>query len=359
LGYEPALDGLRALAVLCVMVGHTSLLGAGADLSGADGTLGCLRGGFLGVDIFFVLSGFLITALLLNEQRQTGRISLKAFYGRRALRLLPALAVLLGACGLCVAWRLGGGDFRLVRRGILLALGCGVNTYFWVTGTHAGMLTHSWSLGLEEKFYFMWPAALCALLRWRIRRRWILLGVLAGIVASALLRAACWGSSTAVGPRLAISSLPARADNLLIGVLLALLACWGGLPRSPAGRAALRVGACGALALLAGMVWSCGPGPGVYSLAGAAAALLVAGLVAGPPRLLRAALAAPPLAWVGRISYGLYLWHVPVFCLAPLALFRPFGRGGPVILLAGALAFALSFGAAATSYYLVERPFLR
>jgi peptidoglycan/LPS O-acetylase OafA/YrhL len=359
LGQEPALDGLRALAVLCVMFAHTSLLGAGADLSGLNGTSFGLAGGFLGVDIFFVLSGFLITALLLKEHGQTGRISLRAFYGRRVLRLLPAMVVLLGAVGLCAAWRLGGGDFRPVRRGIPLALACSVNTYFVVRGGHAGLLTHFWSLGVEEKFYFLWPVVLCALLRWRLRRRWVVLGVAAGVVASALLRAACWGNDGAFGPRLAISGLPARSDNLLVGVLLALLACWRGLPRSAAWRAAWRVGAWGALALLAGLVWYCGPGPGVYSLAGAATALLVAGLVAGPPRLLRAALGAPPLAWVGRISYGLYLWHVPVFSLAPLALFRPVGPSGPAFLSAAALGFALSFGAAAASHYLVERPFLR
>src|SRR5262249_58420694 len=116
-GYEPALDGLRALAVLSVMAGHTAMLGARADLSRAGGAPTLLPGGFLGVDIFFVLSGFLITALLLKEHEETGQVNLRAFYGRRALRLLPAMVVLLAACGLCAAWRLGGGGFGPVRRG--------------------------------------------------------------------------------------------------------------------------------------------------------------------------------------------------------------------------------------------------
>jgi peptidoglycan/LPS O-acetylase OafA/YrhL len=359
LGHAPALDGLRAVAVLAVMFGHLSLVGAGANLGRMETTLGGLRGGFLGVDVFFVLSGFLITTLLVQEQQRTGRIRLRAFYARRVLRLLPALAVLLAACCLFVAWRGYSAESRPVARGVVLGLGCAVNTYFCVKTAHVGMLTHLWSLSLEEQFYFLWPVLLWGLLRWRVRRRWVVLAVLAALAASAALRHACWWSGTTMAVRVAVSSLPTRAENLLLGALLALVLCWVGLPRSAAGRVLVAAAAWGGAALLAGVLWWGVPGPGVHSLAGVASALLIAGLVAGPARPLRTVLAAAPCAWLGRVSYGLYLWHPPIFCLAPLVLYHFLGRGAAVVRLGCAAAFVLSLAAAAASYYLVERPFLR
>jgi peptidoglycan/LPS O-acetylase OafA/YrhL len=360
LGHEPSLDGLRGIAVLCVMFAHLSLLGAGADLNanGSSGLWG-LKGGFLGVDIFFVLSGFLITSLLLKEQQRKGWIGLKAFYGRRALRLLPALALVLGACCLYILLHFDAAAVHPVKWGVLMTLSCGANTYYWVRGAGLGMLTHVWSLSIEEKFYFIWPVLLCTMLRRQVRRRGMLLIVLAGIAASTLLRVACWGSGTNFVDRIAQCSLPARADNLLIGCLLAMIAGWGRLPRSRTGRALLRMAAWAAAAMLANLLWNGMPGPWTYLITGVVTALLIAGLIGGKPSLLRAVLATKPLAWIGQVSYGLYLWHVPVFALAPLVLYRFVGRSEQSIQIGCAIGFGLTFAVAAASYYFVERPFLR
>jgi peptidoglycan/LPS O-acetylase OafA/YrhL len=360
-GHEPALDGLRSVAVLVVMIGHLSLIGAGADLShlGSSGPGPCLRGGFLGVDIFFVLSGFLITTLLVKEHQRTGHISLRAFYQRRVLRLLPAFVVLLAVCSCYVLAQRCAAETRPVTRGIVFGLGCNVNNYCWIKGCHAGMLTHLWSLGVEEQFYCLWPVLLCVLLRRPVRRRWILLAVVLAITGSGLLRLAFWHSGLRHGKLLAMNSLPTRVDNLLMGALLALLACWGGLPRSLPGRALTWAVAWGGAALLASLLWSSDAGPRAYSLTGLAATLVLGGLISGQPPLLRRALAAWPLAWVGRISYSLYLWHVPVFCLGPALLSLSLGRGYESVRLGWQTWFAFSILLAALSYYLVERPFLR
>jgi peptidoglycan/LPS O-acetylase OafA/YrhL len=166
LGHRPALDGLRGLAVLAVMLGHMSIIGTGADLGNLRAVSShLLEGAYLGVDVFFALSGFLITALLIEEHLATGQIRLGAFYARRALRLLPALAVMLAACCAYAAWRVEPGKSRCILCGVLLSACWVANFYWWVPGLSLGMLTHTWSLSLEEQFYLVWPlcsAGCCA-----------------------------------------------------------------------------------------------------------------------------------------------------------------------------------------------------
>jgi peptidoglycan/LPS O-acetylase OafA/YrhL len=361
LGHRPALDGLRGLAVLVVMVGHLNLIGSAADLLTPHlpfATL--LAGGYFGVDIFFVLSGFLITATLVEEHQATGYIRCKAFYLRRVVRLLPALAVMLGACCVYAACHVEPGKGRFILRGVVLGA-CYAANFFWCfPGLSLGMLTHLWSLCLEEQFYLLWPLILRKLLTSRLNRRAVAALVALLAAAAALFRFGVWRWGGVTGYHAACVSLPARADALLAGAFVALLVCRGGVPSSPMGRSALRGATWLAAAVLCGLVVSCGPGwhlfVGAYALAGASSALLIAGMVAAPPPLLHALLAFPALTRVGRISYGLYLWHVPVFCTAPLLLHRLPGGSGADRSVLGALCLFLSFLLATLSFYFVERP---
>jgi peptidoglycan/LPS O-acetylase OafA/YrhL len=349
LGYRPELDGLRGLAVLMVMAYHSYPQ--------------LLPGGFVGVDVFFVLSGFLITVLLVREHEEAGRVRLGRFYGRRALRLFPALFVMLAVCCAVISSRVHPEKARALYQAALLTACHGAN-FCWIWSIGMDMFGHTWSLSLEEQFYLVWPAVLCVLLRLGFGLRGV--GRLAafGIAASILLRAAVWAVGSPPAQLAATVSLACRADSLLAGCVVGLLAVAGRLPAAGGRRAALH-GLAGASALL--IVGACLLAPagrpylylGGYAGIGAAAALVVAGLVSAPPRLVTRLLSSPGLVWVGGISYGLYLWHCPALALAPKLMHGvlPFTHG-----FAGLnepLGLAAAFGAAVLSYYVVERPFLR
>ena len=352
LTHRPALDGLRGCAILAVMLCHTAPPAAPA--------------GFLGVDVFFVLSGFLITALLLQEWQRTGGISLRHFYLRRVLRLLPALVAFL-----LVSWlyaRLAGSavDEKLTRHGAVPIL---LYYFNWQVAYRMApyyLVLHTWSLSVEEQFYLVWPLALLLLLRCRVPRAAVVGLLLAGVVAVAVERF-----------RFCVIRVPiervyfgtdTRADALLAGCLVGLLASWGWLPRAGWPRAALRgAGWAAVLVLLAHGRSSVGDAyiyRGGFTVVALATAVLIAALVQSPPRLLDRALGLPPLAWVGRVSYGLYLWHVIVFwhliprLLAYIAAHGVF-RSSFSPLLVGLLEFPAALGVAALSFYLIEQPFLR
>ncbi|MBL7498559.1 acyltransferase [Frankia sp. CNm7] len=361
-GYNPALDGIRALAVLCVLVFH----------------MDSLPGGYLGVDVFFVLSGFLITGQLLAEWDRTGAVSLRRFYLRRAYRLLPAFW-LLALVGFTVVVLLGVGTAgeRAEFLGSLTASLLYVNNYVQVVrqSTGAGWLGHTWSLSLEEQFYLLWPLVLVALCRRpRLARRlpMVLLGGAAVVVLWRIVLIASGASATRM-----YFALDTRADALLVGCALA--AWLRAARRGPAGENAaafawrrrldrvtpfLPVAGPAALALLAVAAMTApsgwGPRPTALSYGGYTVVALLAGAVVlaveqgrGTNWLFRA-LAAPPLAWLGRISYGFYLWHFPVVAYWGRDLTGEFGRW-PAILAVGVLSVVL----AAASYYLLERPVLR
>ncbi|MCM3926303.1 acyltransferase, partial [Frankia sp. AiPs1] len=205
-GRNPALDGVRALAVLCVLVFH----------------MDSLPGGYLGVDVFFVLSGFLITGQLLAERDRTGGVSLGRFYLRRAYRLLPAFWV-LALVGLTAVVLLGIGTAgeRSEFLDSLAASALYVNNYFQVVrqSTGAGWLGHTWSLSLEEQFYLLWPLVLVALCRWPWVARRLPVVLLGGAAGVALWRNALV-TSGAPGTR-TYFALDTRADALLVGCALA------------------------------------------------------------------------------------------------------------------------------------------
>ena len=349
LGQRPALDGVRGCAILAVMAQHARLV----------------RGGFFGVDVFFVLSGFLITALLLQEWDATGAVSLPRFYLRRALRLLPALCALILVSWL-FAWLVCGPvDEWLTRRSAVAVL---LYYFNWEVILHPWpyqLLLHAWSLSVEEQFYLVWPVLLVLLLRRGVRRGWILAFVLAGIAAVNVERT--WLLHRGATPHRFYFGTDTRLDVLLVGCLLGLLASWDLLPRKAWPRTILRVA--GPVAAVA-LVWHgyrfCSWDAYVirhgFLVVAVCTGILLASLLRQPPRLLNWLLERPLLGWIGRISYGLYLWHVLIFWqLVPLSEKYLSARGilhaySPTLRVL--LSVAGSLAVASLSYYLIERPFL-
>jgi peptidoglycan/LPS O-acetylase OafA/YrhL len=341
LGRRPALDGVRGLAILMVLLSHMPNLG--------------LTGGFYGVDLFFVLSGFLITSLLLEEWRETGSISLGAFYARRALRLLPALIVVLAAVVAFSAWKDPAADAAAMRKTALLTLLYSTNWFKAYGALPNETLSPMWSLSIEEQFYLVWPLLLVTMLRSGASRRAMAAVVIALLLGSAAARALLWGDTIRASHRVFFGT-DTHADGLLCGVLAALAMAWSdGAFRPQPARILNWIGHLFVVYLIVYL----GEWPydrwllqGGYLLMNAASAAMVVCLVSAPWRALRSLFEFKPLVWVGRVSYGIYLWHIAVFWgLGRLNL--PLGRGfWPA-------AVGATFALAALSFYGLERPMLR
>lgn len=361
------LDGLRALAVTAVLVYH-----ADPDW---------LPGGFLGVDVFFVVSGFLITTLLLGEHARTGRVRLPAFWLRRARRLLPALwtVLLVTTAALLVGWPQ---EVARVRADLLASLGYVTNwellarhqSYFDAAG-RPSVVQHLWSLAVEEQFYLLWPPLLVALLalgrrpggpgRGGLRRVGLVAaaGALASTALMAVLAARADVPYGSDGSREYFGT-DTHAMGLMAGAALAAARAGGRahLPRALAilvGRFSTRTcDVLGGLALLAlGVVaWRVGEvSPGLYRHGGfLAVSLLAAVVVAAAVRTggrLGPVLDRQPLRWLGERSYGLYLWHWPVFVLTRPELDLPWGPW-PTL----ALRLVVTLVLTEACYRWVERP---
>jgi peptidoglycan/LPS O-acetylase OafA/YrhL len=345
LGQRPSLDGIRGWAVLMVMAYHLD--------SG-----GVFSGGFIGVDIFFVLSGFLITTLLIEEWTTRGRIDLRSFYIRRALRLFPAfVCVVAFASALILAHDFLGsedGDSTPLGRTLLTSFGYLNN---WVAAFNwwsLGPLNHTWSLAVEEQFYLLWPAALLIALRLRISPRLLSFVVLAGIFASVVLRYFLWPDIDDFNR--ATFGLDANAASLLIGAFLALIATQGLLPD---GRWFVLLMRSAAFASGAGLVYFVLTGTrampflraGGYAAVAIAAVVIICLTLVDQSILVRAAFNNQPIMYIGSISYGLYLWHDPIYRIL-------FARSLPGVV-DYPLRLILSFAAAICCFYIIERPFLR
>jgi peptidoglycan/LPS O-acetylase OafA/YrhL len=351
--HAPGLDGVRALAVLAVVIYHLGTTGSGRHL---------LPGGFLGVDVFFVLSGYLITSLLMVEGWQAGRISIRRFYQRRARRLLPALLALLLAVGVAGAFWLT--DQAAALRGELVAALTYVTNWWLIAqkasyfggGSRPSPLTHLWSLAVEEQFYLVWPLVMILLARLRTSRR-VVLAVLAVLIAASTVAAALWYDPWA-DPSRVYYGTDTRALAPLVGAALAFAVrpWWHRAVLGAARRRWLDSTGFGALAALVviALLLHDNDAP-LYRGGFLVIALLAAGLVgvAGhPASLLGRVLGVGPLRWLGERSYAVYLWHWPVCVLT-----RP-GVDVPVTgWLNGLLRVALSIGLAELSYHFVERPF--
>ncbi len=331
LPYRADVDGLRAIAVIAVVVYHAFP--------------GALRAGFTGVDVFFVISGYLISSLIWRGLAD-GKFSLLTFYGRRVLRLFPALLVVLAACLVAGWWLLAPGGYERLGRDTAAAAVYLSNFVFWresgyfAPAASARPLTHLWSLAVEEQFYVLYPWLLIATFRRRRATVVLLLSLLAGsfAVSVVILR---------IDPAQAFYLLPSRFWELLAGGLLAYaqINVW----KQPSRRVANVVSLCGlALLPLAFLRPHSSDFPGWWALAPVAAAVLLVG--GGPEAMLnRLVLARRPLVFVGRISYPLYLWHFPMLSFAR-------ARYGTLSTGAALVVVALSFVLAYLTFQFIEVP---
>jgi peptidoglycan/LPS O-acetylase OafA/YrhL len=339
LGYRPGLDGLRGIAILAVLAVHTHHIFGWS----------ILRGGNIGVDIFFVLSGFLITALLLEEWQGGGAISLRGFYWRRVLRLVPALLVLLASLYLIAEVFLPNGEAGATRRSIPVAFLYASDFGLAFFRMRLGALQHTWSLAIEEHFYLVWPLFLVAALKLGTSRKRLVLIALSLAVASAIHRAVLFQLGAL--PVRTYYGIDTRADSLLIGCATGMCVCWGFLRADSLRRLIVP-----AMALIVALMVATDYATpfmhvGGFTLLATAAAVIVGWVVLGPAGYLHRLLEYGPLVWVGRISYGLYLWHYPIFKAGSLLRLS-----WPLQLL---VALTATFIVTSLSFYLVERPALR
>jgi peptidoglycan/LPS O-acetylase OafA/YrhL len=387
--HRPALDGLRALAVLAVLAHHG----------------GYLPGGYLGVDLFFVLSGFLITSLMLVEHANARRVDLPAFWGRRARRLLPASWTYIAVVTVADSWAATDSQLATLRKEALGAffyvenwVQARGNLDYWDRFTRPSLFRHFWSLAIEEQFYILWPLAVGGLI-WLTRRRarptpavgahpggpsgpdemrlertLVVLAIL-GALGSYALGIARFDPATPTTDL--YYGTATRVGAILLGVAVAaasrVVQANGPKPR---GRPAAAGGpatatatvtatgtATGTATVTATVVLATlwirldGTSPALWrgglALAGICAATLVGAFGSSRPPLGSRALTVRPLVWIGEISYGLYLWHWPVFVLIDE---ERAGFGGLGLL---AVRTALSIGIATISFYVIEQPIRR
>lgn len=317
-----------------------------------------LAGGFIGVDVFFVLSGYLITSLLLVEVRNTGRISIKTFYLRRARRLLPALfAMMLIVGGIGAMWfpqqasRLRGdlvASFAYVTNWWLIAQ---QSSYFG-TGERPPLLTHLWSLAVEEQFYLLWPLLLMFFVWRRFGRKSILTLLILAIAASTIAAAVLfdpWGDPSRV-----YYGTDTRAATPLIGAALAVLVRPWRQRKSNNHAGADLLGLASFAGLIAIAILLGDRDPSLYQGGFLVIALLAGGLVVAaghPATFLGDVLGKQPLRWLGERSYAIYLWHWPVCVLTRPLIDVPFTGWAN-----SALRIAITLALAEISYWLVERP---
>jgi peptidoglycan/LPS O-acetylase OafA/YrhL len=346
LGYRPGLDGIRGIAILLVLLEHGKILGNGFS--------------FIGVNTFFVLSGFLITCLLVEEYDKTGGINFRHFYFRRALRLLPALLAMLVAFVIFA--------FLFDPHGLAVQkLNEALFALFYFTNwaaifglSPALYLGHTWSLSVEEQFYIIWPLILLCLLRRNTRSSmlcWLFLGAFLSVVIRVGLLEFTptnfFGNIYPVDPKRLMGGTDTRADSLLLGCFGAVLLSSNLLPSKKwlvivlqplsiiAGMALLALGTCRPQSS-----WMICGGWSLAAILGMVTIMCSASLKGGPINWI---LENPALTYTGQISYGLYIWHAPILVALrqhnlPWRNLEYLVFVVPIVLL---------------SYYLIERPCLR
>ena len=329
ISYRGDIDGLRAVAVLAVLLFHAQF--------------GEFGGGFVGVDVFFVISGFLITTILIDDP------SIVSFYQRRARRILPALFALIVAVLAVGLWIMLPHDLVALAKSAIAALLFGSNVWFWrqagyfATETELWPMLHTWSLGVEEQFYIVFPLIVRVVRHWPRRR----LAALFAVLAAASF-AGCVFTMDHAKPVLAFYLAPTRAWELLAGSILAT----GAVPIITSRALRSPIAAVG-LAAIVGAILFYTPGtpfPGVGALLPVIGSALIIWAGQGGESAVGAALAARPLRLIGLISYSLYLWHWPILAFARYVAVRPLTHVETFA------ALAASFVAATLSWRYVERP---
>jgi peptidoglycan/LPS O-acetylase OafA/YrhL len=347
LPYNPPLDGVRALAIALVLCYH-----GGATF---------VPGGFIGVDTFFVLSGFLITSILVREHDASGRIALRPFWARRARRLLPALVIMVGAVLLWVHF-FARGDYPELGSDAQSVLFYFANWHFSTAASYVNLgssvspFLHTWSLAIEEQFYLVWPLVLLGAFRLGLSRAKLLSLTLLAAAGSAALMVYLYDPSQ--DPTAIYYNTATRAQALLVGAALALAVSWW----TPAARrlgaklwgALAAVGFAGVVVLSATMtIGGTFTYEGGLTLAALCAVALVGGVTLAGSSVAARCLSLRPIRYIGRISYGLYLWHWPIFVGLDGART---GLNGPVLFM---IRLVATFIVAVASFHMIEMPIRR
>ncbi len=340
LGYLAALDGTRGFLTIGVLLAHTRMA--------------LFEGAMVYMDVFFAMSGYLITSLLIKEYEKRGRISLRNFYARRMMRLYPALTAMI-ICLIAAGW-LFAPNFRAVLKEALTSWFY-LMDYAWLLGVVAEYTGHTWSLAVEEQFYLLWPLVFMVLLK--------IYGVsVRTAIIIFAMAAAFWGWKIALdyngAPiRHLYDAFDCRADALLTGCGLAVLLkavdvssyprlyklCSRSLPLLALAMIVL------GFTMSQQMRWYYYVSPLLGAIPGA---ISVVGLLHPQRTLMHAIYEHPVPVFLGRICYGCYIWHVPIFVL--LSQWAPKGYGYMTVFLIG---WPLTFAIATVSHYFIERPFMR
>jgi peptidoglycan/LPS O-acetylase OafA/YrhL len=343
-----ALDGLRGLAVAAVLLFHG----------------GHLIGGYLGVDVFFVLSGFLITSLLLAESTATGRLGLGGFWARRARRLLPALGgVLVGVALYCLVFA-DASELANIRGGALVTIGYAANWRsvfarqdYWALFTVPSPLDHTWSLAIEEQFYMVWPLVFVGLLAWWKRSTPVAV-LVTSIVLACVSSALMFSMYNSSNPSRVYYGTDTRAGGIVFGAALAAWLAWRGHAASGRARVVVEVVAVIGAGVVA-LAWSrlSGESSGLYRggflVCELATVAVLAAAVHPRPGPVARTLSFRPLRLLGLISYGVYLWHWPVDVVLSQ---RRTGLSGWWMF---GLQTAITLVIAALSFVLLEQPIRR
>lgn len=338
LGYSAGLDGVRGIMTLAVLGAHTRGL--------------LFPGAVVFMDSFFAMSGYLITSILLKDYSKTGRIDFRKFYIRRFLRLFPALATMLIVLLLVAA--VFSADFKM--RLLDAAVSFFYISNYWRAFDGPGLwyTVHTWSLSVEEQFYVLWPITLLLLLRW-IKVSWRTVAViLIAALGFALWRA--WLTYSGASINRLYNAFDTRADALLIGCALAITLRLVDLDKYPRWSLVLSwslvplsiFGLIIALKVDHHMRWYYYIAP---LLGAIPACIFTAGLLQKRRNVMHAVYEHPVPVFCGRICYGLYIWHYPIF-----SLMREHNFAYITIFLIG---WPIAFGLATASYYLIERHFMR
>jgi peptidoglycan/LPS O-acetylase OafA/YrhL len=351
LGYVRPLDGLRGVAVLTVVAYHAAFLSQ-------SWVRNPLPGGFLGVDLFFAISGFLITAGLIDELQSRGHVGYANFWQRRIRRLVPALMALLAA----VAVVMVGTGWHLVwliharqlttAESVHALVGTALYVSNWMQAWHMPYpveLSHSWSLAVEMQFYLVWPLVVLGAVRAGWRRSWLVAVLLGGSLVAAIVRLLSWSGPASALPL--YMRTDTRADVILLGCGGGLAYTWrwvGGRSRGWLRPESLLGGLVLVVVFVVAKQEAAWLYRGGFVLVAAASTAVITAVTVEPEWGLGRLLSLRPLVWIGERSYSLYLWHLPIFTtLATHSRWRPLPRL--------VLALVLTVVASEVSYRLVER----